>query len=306
MTSWLQDIEVAVFDMDGTLYQDHEFASRYIAHLLEGTPHEADIPAWQNAAAGIFAGDRPFRVGHWYDAANGSCADLAGALFPSAAMRAYDWDGGEALPPELAAAWPGDAAAWSEAAASRRLLYAGDAWSVVAVIAARLGVPEANRQRAFRQVREEMLAPPHAIARHDRLLAAVKRLPCRAMLLTNSPADTASAFVRHLGLEGAFEYTAFGSGKPDGLAALLTRLVVEECVPPARIVSIGDHAWNDLEPARLAGCRTVAVAPYAAEAEPTHHPWDLQIRSLDELAELIEQIQPSKEESLYDIRRQQA
>jgi len=300
MTSWLHHIDVVVFDLDGTLYQDHAFPFRFIAHLLEGTAHERDIPAWQDAAAAIFAGRRPFRVGHWYDAASGLCADLGGAFDP-AAMRAYDWDGAP-----LQAALPLDAAAWAEAAAARRLLYAGDAWSVVAVIAARLGVPEADRQRAFRRVRDEMLAPPHAIARHDRLLAAVKRLPCRKMLLTNSPADTASAFVQHLGLDGAFSHTAFGSGKPDGLAALLDRLIREEGVPAERIVSIGDHAWNDLEPARQAGCRTVAVHPYSEPSPTAAEPWDCQIRTLDELADLIESIHRYKEESVYDVRKQQA
>lgn len=291
--AWLQNLHTIIFDLDGTLYQDHSFTPRYIAHLTRGTEHEARLDELCETAANIFAGRHPLGMDDWYDAERDLCVVHDGER----AVSVCHWDG---RPVEWAAggmpAAYTDSGLWAEEAAARRLLFAGDAWSVVGIIAARLRVPEETRMRAFRQVREEMLKPPHAMHKHERLHSLLRRLPCRAMLLTNSPGESAGAFRQYLSLDGIFAYVAHGCGKPAGIGALIERITQEEGLPASGILSIGDHAWNDLVPARQAGCRTIAINPYLPADAP--HGWNARIRTLDELADLLEQLPLKAEQSI--------
>lgn len=283
--TWLKQLHTIIFDLDGTLYQDHTFTTRYLAHLIRNTEFEEQAEKIHQLAEQIFDGRHPLRLDDWYDAERDWIVEHDGER----AVRARDWAG---RPVDWAASGAAetytDAGLWAKEAGARKLLYAGDAWSVVGILAARLKVPEPHRQAAFLRVREEMISPPHAIRKHERLHALLRRLPCRAMLLTNTPGESAGAFATYLGLDGVFVYTGYGSGKPDGMAALIKRITQDEGLPASGILSIGDHAWNDLLPAKRSGCRTIAIAPYTSP--DVAHPWDDRVTTLDELADVLEQL----------------
>jgi len=64
---------------------------------------------------------------------------------------------------------------------------------------------------------------------------------------------------------------------------------LKSCCPaglenPGSILAVGDHAYNDLEPLRKIGCRTLWMNPYPGIHEPQY---DLSLRTLDELADYI-------------------
>lgn len=291
--AWLQNVHTIIFDLDGTLYQDHSFPPRYVAHLTRGTEHEARLDELCETVEHIFAGRHPLRIDDWYDVERDLCIAHDGER----AVRVCGWEGrparwgAEGMP----AAYT-DAALWAEEAAARRMLFAGDGWSVMAIIAARLKINEENRGLAFRRVREEMLTAPTAMQKHERLHALLRRLPCRAMLLTNSPGESAGAFREFLGLDGVFVHVEHGSGKPAGIAALIERIEKEDGLPASGILSIGDHAWNDLVPVKAAGGSTIAINPYLPKDAP--HGWNARVQTLDELADLLELLPLKAEQTI--------
>ena len=95
------------------------------------------------------------------------------------------------------------------------------------------------------------------------LLGAIAREPAWVpALLTGNNAPMARLKLEHFGLADAFVYGAFGDDAPDRDA--IARLAVEQAhqrwnVPAERCVVVGDTE-NDIQCARAAGARVIAVA----------------------------------------------
>lgn len=103
------------------------------------------------------------------------------------------------------------------------------------------------------------------VRRDHRLANALRRLPGRRIVVTNSPASYATQVVRALGIAAhvdaivAIESMRFaGRFQPKPSRAMLRRLVARLRVPAARCVMVEDSPSN-LAVARCVGLRTVLV-----------------------------------------------
>jgi FMN phosphatase YigB (HAD superfamily) len=169
-------------------------------------------------------------------------------------------------------------------------MYIGDGWGTIGFMAHYLGIEPAKRTEAFLRVRGEMVSAELGFTRHDALLAAVKRLKSkgyRTLLMTNSPERSSREFVAYMGMEGEFDEVLFNASKPTGLLNRLHRMIEEEGVRPESIVSVGDHAWNDLYPVKKLGGRTIWISPYDSYDEER---WDARMSDPDELADFLDRL----------------
>ena len=133
----------------------------------------------------------------------------------------------------------------------------------------------------FHQARNEVeiygdVRPTLRRLQHDYVLAA----------LSNGNAD-----ITRLGLDGFFEFSVSavdaGAAKPD--PAMFIEAVRRIGTTPERIVHVGDDPLRDVAGAAAVGLRTVWVNRLTTEWPGNQRP-DAEIRSLDELPEVMQQM----------------
>ena len=259
-------IKVIVFDLDGTLYQDFSFYKQYIHFMLEGTGKEG----WER------------RLAEYVEEVLRGWRLKMNAFYRCKALKADDPEQYFALA-EQAAAY-GDAP--QESAGANETIYLGDAWAVLTFIGYSIGVFGAERcQETYRRTRRAM--EESGLSGSKRLRDAIERASTSrdTILLSNSDAETAHKLLEKLGYGGLFKRECFSVEKPYGLVDAL-----ESCLPgalehPRTILAIGDHAYNDLEPLRRLGCRTLWMNPYPGIQEPAY---DLRLKTIEELAEFLD------------------
>ncbi|WP_281889814.1 HAD family hydrolase [Paenibacillus sp. YYML68] len=306
--NWLQDIRAILFDLDGTLYQNERFIHSYIGYMVEGTELEVRYDELYEAVMDIVSGRHPIRIGHFYEPhtrtgwtlANGyMTADIHwdGTTASEHAEAEADGATDDQSPQKLKQTEP------ATQPQMERHMYVGDAWSAVNVVASYWNVDPAKRTEAFMRVREEMVneAAAVAIEKHRGLLAAIESLDAvtHKWLITNSPEPAAKPFVNYMGLEHTFSSVIFGGHKPYKLSEHIGTLAQEAGIEPQQILSIGDHAWNDLYPIREMGGRTVFISPY--ESIDDSHDWDARLYTLEELEQLLRALQQARQENNSEL-----
>jgi len=259
-------IKAIVFDLDGTLYQDFSFYKPYIRFMVEGTDKENWKQKLVEFTEEILCGNR-LKMNAFY-----RCAAIQ-ADYPE---RYFDLAERAILP---------DAQA-EESADSGNTIYLGDAWAVLTFIGYSLGLFGAERcQQTYLRTRRVM--EESGLQGSKRLRNAIQKANafCETILLSNSNVETAQKLLKQLGYAGLFAKERFSVEKPHGLIE-----AVESCLPglldhPKALLAIGDHAYNDLEPLRRLGCRTLWMNPYSGIQEPAY---DLCLKTIEELAEFLD------------------
>lgn len=258
-----QKIKVILFDLDGTIYQDTVFHRKYIEILLTDTPFQNMTSRMIEYADEVLAGQH-LKMNRFYQDKILSITDFADYTeqlenLLLADMKETDYYHGN----------------------REGCYYLGDAWSVVTLFGKTLGIQSERGNLAFLAIREEMMT--ENLPQNSKLIAAVSNLKhkYKTILLSNSPEKTASDFVKKLGFENAFGEMRFESNKPLGLNEKLNELAPEVFENPEILLSIGDHALNEIANVRELGGQTIWMNPYPGICEPEH---DLKLKNLDELA----------------------
>lgn len=260
---------IVIFDLDGTIYQNSVFHRGYLRTLVAGTwaePLEADLV---RLAEAIFAG-RELDMNRFYRRGRAEAATV----------------------PELVQALrkrvlPG--MTYAEALQADDVVYLGDAWAVLAYLGDALGCLDGDRaNEVYRLTRLQM---ERAGMHGDRgLYEAIMRLEqrCRVVLLSNSYEETVPGVPAAAWLcrsvprdlqqcEQALRHDR-EPGRPS-IPALLAR--------PEALISIGDHAFNDLMPISAIGGQTLWIDPYPGIHEP-EYTWC--VHTLAELAAFLDTI----------------
>lgn len=285
----LSDLKVIIFDMDGTLYQDHTFMERYIRYLLENTEAEVHTEAAISLGMAILSGRHPVQCGYFYHEAE----DLVLVREAGRFVHALNWDGAE-LPLDSAMA---DMLA-DETTLPEQLIPFGDPWGIAAIMGRRYKLPEQKRFEAFRRVREEMVLEPYAFPTSRSLFEALAALTAveKKVVMTNTYLESGLAFLYYMEIHHLFDEVYCGAEKPGGIDRYMRELLAQG-YKPEEILSVGDNGWNDLEPVRRLGGRTCLISPYAS-AESSQ--WDLRFTELEELEELLRQIQQATTRRVAD------
>ncbi len=265
----MKSIRTIVFDLDGTIYQNLSFHRDYIGFLTEGT----DKASWRDAL--IAFTERVFS----------GRALVMNALYKNARLEEADGASPEDFFAALERAYAPEAAA-EDMPPKDKYTYLGDAWAVVTLLGETLGLFYADRcNEVYRRTRAKM--EEDGMCGDAVLFEAIKRAGERyeTVLLSNSYEKTAREFMRQLGFDGAFDRMGFSANKPYGLVEALREQCPRALDEPQSVLTIGDHAFNDLIPLAELGCRTLWINPYEGINTAPH---DDTVKTLRELAAYLD------------------
>ncbi|MFW5642552.1 MAG: HAD family hydrolase [Alkalispirochaeta sp.] len=243
------DIDAIVFDLDGTLYPGYATLDFYLDHVLTrgGLPERRDEV--RSLATAILDGvHQEIRMGEFVRGTPGT--EQFARLVPEE-YRDIGENG------------------WT---------YLGDGWTVVHYLTRSYGIPrelyiEAFHQSRYAMSRGELPFVPSPLWREtfDRLRAAGVFL----VMQTNSSEDSGIPTLEYLGIADTFDEYIYSAEKPTGMEMVFRRLREERGVEAERILSVGDHPWNDIDSARRLGGRTLLISPFrgfdSAGFEPRIH-----------------------------------
>ncbi|MCM3715824.1 HAD family hydrolase [Alkalihalobacillus oceani] len=265
-----QTSKVAIFDLDGTLYQEYSFLERYITYLLKDKLSEREVHQTVNEAYQILAGEHPIQLGHFLDREK----KIVFLYKEERIAKAFSWEGVEqTVTSDLVNL------------ESEQLAYLGDPWCVANFYIEKHQIAQEKCVAAFNQVRKEMLQSPFSIERCEPLFTAIEKLEVeRKVFMTNTPSPSGEEFVNYLNIGGLFDEYMYDAKKPLGMSAYVKHLL-EEGYKPEHILSIGDNPWNDLYPVKAVGGKTCLITRY------THHGLlmepDVTVKTVDQLAEVL-------------------
>jgi FMN phosphatase YigB (HAD superfamily) len=144
-----------------------------------------------------------------------------------------------------------------EAAALRESV---DGWGAAANLAVRVhGLDAGAVDAAFAATRLRMADAACELEPVGELIETLAEVrgSARILLASNSPLPGLGALLDRIGAGSLFDEVVGGLGKPDGLRRLLaSELGPDLLIRPWRVLSVGDHWRNDLEPAAEVGAVT--------------------------------------------------
>jgi FMN phosphatase YigB (HAD superfamily) len=143
----------------------------------------------------------------------------------------------------------------ADEAAAAVLRTSVDAWGAAAGLAALSGIDTAATEEAFLASRQFMLSPACRVSAVPALVETFEKLSeqVRIVLATNSPAGGLAPLLDRLGVTGLFEEVLSGANKPEGLRRWIAAELADR--PAAELFSLGDHYFNEIEPAMAVGAR---------------------------------------------------
>lgn len=259
-------IKVIVFDLDGTIYQNITFHKDYIHYLVEGTDKEAWEENLLEFVDDVFCGKR-LKMNMFYHAIEIEAAD------PDHHFSMLE----EAIAADMSC---------DDMPAKDEYIYLGDAWAVLTLLGYSLGLNKGDRcEEIYKRTRQSMEI--QGLHGNERLRNAIVKAGMRyeIVLLSNSYFSTAMEFLRQIGFDQIFGKMEFSVEKPHGLVNVLKKLCPLALDHPETVLTIGDHAYNDLEILRRIGCCTLWINPFTGIHEPSY---DFCVKTLDELADYLD------------------
>lgn len=261
-------IKYVIFDLDGTLYQNTEFYHDYIRFLTHRTSKAKWTDNLIELATQIFNG-QVLPMNTFIKTNSCDAETFLEYLEKLKKLETADL-------------------CYIEALQAKDMTYLGDAWAVVGFLGKTLGLLENGRgEQVYRQTRQKMNAD--GMAGDARLGKVISKLSSHftIILASNSYEQTALQFLRQLGFDGLFSNIVFSANKPFGLIESLERTVPDILLNPESVVSIGDHAFNDLMPIAQLGGRTVFINPYSSVNKPM---CDMELKDVNELSDFLENL----------------
>jgi FMN phosphatase YigB (HAD superfamily) len=162
-----------------------------------------------------------------------------------------------------------------------------DGYALVADWAAAHAVVEEVRSAAYTASRAALHDGTAAVTAPEGLADLLRRRPLdvRCVLVTNAPVGGIEPVLARLGLEGLLDGVLGDADKPDGMPAVLERLLAEAALPAEHLLSVGDIWRNDLQPAAAIGAATAFVDRFGSgEGSPT-----FRARTMEDLLPDLEQ-----------------
>lgn len=255
-------LKTLIFDLDGTVYQNTTFHRDYLHFLVQDTPFVRWETALIDFVERVFAGEA-LLMNRFYK---------TGPLNPTTPEEYFI-----ALENQLC-----PSLSYEEALSQDQVIYLGDAWAVVTFIGETLGLLDGERRDAiYRQTRRRM--EEEGMVGNYPLKNAIQELvrSYHVILMSNSYEDTAQEFLRQLGFHDLFPMICSSANKPFDMIKKLEQIDPAIFDNPETVLSIGDHAYNDLMPIKLKGGHTVWLNPFPNIVRPE---CDLELQTLDELA----------------------
>ena len=252
----LKRINLIVYDLDGTLYEDTHHFDYYASELKKRLPEDKQA-AFQADYEAARRDAHPLRIGRTYDVNR----DLILVQIRGIVKEAYTWDGVK-LPDEQVKDMYRDGVCVN----LENMLSVGDLWWVPGSIARHYGLSGATSNEAFLATREFMMGPDFHMNRIPGLLESITESRAngvKQVLVTNSTQPDSEKILDKIGLLNSFDEKVFMARKPNGTKGVFERLSNQFDIPYANILSVGDNWVNEILPAYELGCQTVYIDPHS-------------------------------------------
>jgi FMN phosphatase YigB (HAD superfamily) len=248
-------IQLIVYDLDGTLYEDTHHFDYYANELKKRLPaHKQAL--FQSEYEAASRDQHPLRIGRTYDANR----DLILVQIKGKVREAYRWDGTLLDAAEVRELYPdGVQVNLSD------MFSVGDMWWIPGCLARHYGLSDSERDEAFMATREYMMGTDFHMNSIPGLKEAIETSRSRGVkqvLVTNSPQVDSEKILDKLGLLDSFDEKVFRARKPTGTKAVFERISAQFNIPFANILSVGDNWVNEILPANELGCQTIYIDPH--------------------------------------------
>ncbi len=263
-------VRVAIFDLDGTLYEGDGFVPIYLDQLEAHGGLDRDLA--RGELEQIVGGVHGVRIGDLYDPATDRVLRAPAWRI----IEVTDWDGAPV----------DDGRVGTGIGYGKGLVYIGDAWQAVRAVALHHGVDRDASRTAFEAVRARINVEADELLDTSALapvLAELDRFEYREVM-TNTPEDLARPLVASMGLPDRFHAVRFGVDKPLGLERRIDEVLEEFDVTPDEVLCVGDNYLNDILPTVRAGCRAIWVDPFGTAP---HEGPEVRVAGLAEVAPLL-------------------
>ncbi|MGY4688825.1 HAD family hydrolase [Salibacterium sp. K-3] len=267
-------LQIAVFDLDGTLYEDTSHFRYYAERLAEKLPAEKQPSFWRDYEK-MLEGDHPVAVGRVYDAQNDYVLEVDPASY--VVTRIWTWEGKET---ENKDTYTSPVTFDFDS-----MIAVGDGWWLPAAAAKHHGT--GSTRDAYQKTKAFMQTEDFQFAEDLSRRASIEKLgnQMHLVLLTNSEAGDVKQLLRTLDLEDVFDEVIPGAAKPARTEAHFRSILQTYEAAPEEVVSIGDNYLNDIVPAENLGMASVLIDP---QGRTPVRPGTERISTLHELFPLLD------------------
>jgi len=119
-------------------------------------------------------------------------------------------------------------------------------------------------EHSFHQTRRHMLLNIHKGDISENVISLLKDVHslCTTALASNSPEEYVKGYLDKLDLEKHFDYVRFSAKKPEGLIDLVFSISGGMDPADLKVLSVGDHYVNDIQPALRMKWDTAFINPF--------------------------------------------
>jgi len=262
------DIQTLIFDLDGTLYQDYNYHKYYLHNLLVNTEKEDWESVFIDFVESTLKGEH-LKMNAFYLSDKLATDDLPQYFKQLEKCLVAD-------------------VSYSQALKSNNLIYLGDLWALLTLLAKTSGMLEVkNGFEVFKATRKDMetYGQTGDEKLHKALLEAKKRY--QTILLSNTDATLGASYLALLGFQDAFSHIIYKANKPRDFLTIIEKLDPGISLRPQSLLSIGDHGYNDLMPVQSIGGKTVWLNPYPGINEMK---CDWKLSSVEELTVFLNKL----------------
>ncbi|WP_054754430.1 HAD family hydrolase [Piscibacillus salipiscarius] len=258
----MDQADVIIFDLDGTLYEGTEHFNLHVDNLKQHLNDEKK-EKFQSIYDQILKGDHPVQIGKIYDGKR----DIVWTWdpFTEELTEAHNWEG-EVVnvqdAPKTIAAHEFDFKNW---------VPIGDGWWPPYAIARHFGIGTDVIQASYNRTKEQMAELDGYLKQTPGLKGYLKELQQgrRLIVCTNSDEVDAKRLLKFLDIDEHFEELIPSAMKPVHTKKHFSYVLEKYHVKPEQAVSVGDNFMNEVAPALQLGMRAVWLTD--AKEKPVEH-----------------------------------
>lgn len=274
MKNIFTDIDLVIFDLDGTLYEDTEHF-QYYAELLKKQLNNDVQERFMHEYEKMVAGNHIVSIGKVYDVLRDYILKID--MDFSNVLSAWTWDGQPLEIEEIKKIYQTPIQLDFDT-----MIAIGDGWWLPNVCARHFGVKET--QEAYVKTKEYMDTTAFHLTKIPGLREGLKHLKEKKdiVLVTNSEKNDVNRILRNLDLEDIFVHIISEAKKPQYTKNHFVQLLKKFSVNPKSAMSIGDNYINEIAPAVNLGMKTVFIDFYDLDY-PEYR--GVKVRSISEIIE---------------------
>lgn len=246
----LNKIELVIFDLDGTLYEDTDHFDYYAECLAEQLEPGKREEFWDDLQKSR-TGGHPVKIGRVYDVEEDLILQIT---IDGEVLNGWNWSGEKLSNDKMNELYPEKISC-----NMYNKIYLGDGWWPPAAIAYHYGLESTEacylKTKEWINNNDDFLQPTPGLRETLKNLKINKNI----VLATNSDAQDTNSILNNLDLQGVFQDIYTSCNKPENSFKLFNNIIDEYDCSPEDILSIGDNYLNEIGPVIQLGGEAILI-----------------------------------------------